>query len=182
MNKPMEFVTDKRKTREEVLEIIREMPGLTTNEIYGLMPHTSRAAVNSMITFLTARGDIVRTEGKVETGPKGMARRNPTYAVSSNPAPKAVPHKTKEPSTAALHATIKQLHDTIAELEQWKQVAIARYPDLAVPPVVIRARKLVATEVRAGGDNALADQIIAGAKDATLMVRVAIKALEESEV
>lgn len=181
MIKSMEFVTDKRKTRDEVLEIVREMPGLTTNEIHALMPHTSRAALNSMVTYLTARGDILRTEGKQEMGPKGIARRNPTYAISSNPTPKAVKHKVKEPSTTALHATIKELHDKIADLEAWKQAAIARYPVLGVPPIVARARKLVAAEVRAGGDNALADQIIAGAKDATLMVRVAIKALEESE-
>lgn len=181
MNKPMEFVTDRRKTRDEVLEVIREMPGLTTNEIHALMPHISRAAVNSMITFLTARGDIVRTEGKVEVGPKGVSRRNPTYAISSDPMPKAVKHKVKEPSTAALHVTIKELHDKIVDLEAWKQAAISRYPDLAVPPVVLRARKIVAAEVRAGGDHTLADQIMAGTKDSTLMVRVTIKALEEGE-
>ncbi len=176
------FVKDKYSTRDGVLEIIREMPGVTGNEIVALMPHVTPAAVRSMITYLKARGDVVVSGKKEESWGTDGTRHNPTYALSEDGKPPVKPLKHKEPSSAALHATIKSLQDTISDLEEWKRNAIVRFPDLAVDPVVLRARKLVAAEVRAGGDNALAEQIMLGTKDATLMVRVTVKALEEAGV
>jgi hypothetical protein len=74
---------------------------------------------------------------------------------------------------------MKELRRQLAELEAWKEAAMSRFPDLAVSPIVLKARKLVADEVRAGGDMLLANQIVEGKKDETLLVKVAIKALEE---
>jgi hypothetical protein len=74
---------------------------------------------------------------------------------------------------------LEQAQAEIEELRAWKEAAMSRFPDLAVSAVVIKARKIVADEVRAGGDTLLANQIVSGLKDSTLMVRVALKALED---
>jgi hypothetical protein len=132
-----------------------------------------------MVFWLKNKGVIEESGKKVVTMKNGVPKYVPTYALSSNPTPNVVKMKRKAPTEAALHMQIKQLNAQIAELEAWKRDAIARYPDLAVDPVVLKARKLVAEEVRAGGDHTLADQIARGVKDETLMMRVTIKALEE---
>ena len=168
-------------TQAEVLEIIREMPGVTSTEIISLMPHRSRASITSMVFWLKSKGIIEASGKKAFTAKNGDTKHAPTYTLSSNPTPNIVKMKRKAPTEAALHMQIKQLNAQIAELEAWKRDAIARYPDLAVAPIILKARKLVAEEVRAGGDQGLAEQIMAGFKDTTLMVRVAIKALEEGE-
>ncbi len=166
-------------TQAEVLEIIREMPGVTSTEIISLMPHRSKAAITSMVFWLKNKGIIEASGKKAFTAKNGDTKHAPTYTLSSNPTPNIVKMKRKAPTEAALHMQIKQLVNTITELEAWKRDAISRYPDLAVDPTVLKARKLVAEEVRAGGDHTLADQIARGLKDETLMMRVTIKALEE---
>lgn len=157
------------------------MPGLTSTEVAALMPHANKATVASMVFILKKAGYIKESGKKLESRRNGNPMSIPVYSISDNPAPNVVKMKRTAPTEQALHVQIKELNATISELVAWKTNAIARYPDLAVDPVVLKARKLVAEEVRAGGDNHLANEIIAGHKDSTLMVRVAIKALEAGE-
>lgn len=177
----MNVTAKKPNTREEVLEIIREIPGCTTAEIRALMPHVSYNAVATMIHTLKTQGIIEVKDTKETIRSDGKVNTVPTYVLSSNPTPNVVKLKRKAPTEAALHMQIRQLQEQIATLEAWKADAIARYPELAVAPVVLRARKLVAEELRAGGDPTLAQHVERGEKDTTLMMRVTIKALEESE-
>lgn len=168
-------------TRAEVLEIIREMPGLTSTEIATLMPHKNKNTVSSTIFNLKNEG-VIEISGQkdvaiVTGGYKGV----PAYTLSTNPTPNVIKMKRRAPSEAALHMQVKGLKEQIAQLEAWKAKAIAEYPNLAVEPIVLRARKLVAAELRASGDMALAHHVELGDKDTTLMMRVAIKALEEVE-
>lgn len=169
--------------RNEVLEIVRTLPGVDASEIITLMPHVSRATVYCALTKLKAEGVLI-VDGK-----KQLKRSNgaPYWASkyvlnpSPNPTLNVIKMKRRVPTEVGVNAQMQELKARIAELEAWKRDAIARYPDLAVAPVVLKARKIVADEVRAGGDRALADHIMAGHKDDTLMVRVTIKALEEAE-
>lgn len=167
-------------TRAEVLEIIREMPGVSSVEILQLMPHVSKASVFSMVHLLKKQG-VITVNGSKTMRTGKVERKLPTFVLGANPTPNVVRMKRKAPTEAGLNMQIKDLNERIAELEAWKRDAIARYPDLAVEPVVLKARKIVADEVRAGGDAALADHILRGLKDETLMMRVTIKALEEAE-
>lgn len=175
----MQAVQNKGDTRAEVLEIIREMPNLTSPEIATLMPHVNKQTVMCMINYLKKTGVVTVGGKKDRTGEGGWVRAIPTYTLSTNPTPNVVKMKRKAPTEAALHIQIRQLNEKLAELEAWKRDAISRYPDLAVDPIILKARKLVSAEVRAGGDTALADQIVMGRKDDTLMMRVTVKALEE---
>lgn len=168
-------------TRAEILEIIREMPGLTSTEIATLMPHKNKATVASTVFSLKNEG-VIEVSGQKEVAiVTGGSKPVPVYVLSTNPTPNVVAMKRKAPSEAALHVQIKELKEQIAQLEAWKAKAIAEYPNLAVEPVVLKARKLVAAELRASGDASLAHHVEVGDKDTTLMMRVAIKALEEVE-
>jgi hypothetical protein len=170
-----------KNTRGEVLEIIKTMPGVTASEISQLMPETTPQAVQCMLSKLKDQGYVVVSGKKKESTsskrgyPVSTFVLNPDYTPGSN----VVQMKRKVPTEAGLKAQLDQAHKLVAELQAWKASAIVRYPDLAVPPIMLKARKLVAAEVRAGGDRHLADEIMAGHKDATLMVRVTLKALEE---
>ncbi len=128
--------------RAEVLEIIRELPGLAAPEIHTLMPHTPKSTVGSTLFKLKMQGYItvagrkyITTEGKK----RGVTKAYPTYQLSATPTPNVVPIKRKAPTEAGLNMQLKDLKDRITELEAWKREAIARYPDLAVAPAVLKA-------------------------------------------
>lgn len=170
------------EARKEILEVVRELPGSTTRDIADLMPHVPFGTVGALVHTLKAEGAIVAKGLRPYTTSDGKQRHHHTYFLSSNPTPVTPTPRVRrsKPTTAGYEARIKELEAKVADLTQWRANALERYPDLGVEPVVLKARKLVATEVRAGGDNNLADEILAGRKDTTLMVRVAIKALEEA--
>lgn len=166
--------------RAGILEIMRELPDSTLGDVCALMPHVSYSAVSSTISYLKKTGVVEVSGRKSIMRSNGAPNRVSTYRLSTNPTPNVVRMKRKEPTEAGLRMQVKQLQEQIAELVAWKQEAIARFPDLAVDPVILRARELVSAEVKAGGDNALAEAVLAGRKDDTLMMRVTIKALEEA--
>ena len=79
-------------------------------------------------------------------------------------------------------ALVDGLKQRIAELEQWKTTAIARFPDLGIDPIVLNARQIVSAELRStndSGDRNAADAIMAGQRDNVLAMRLVIKMLEE---
>jgi len=167
--------------REEVLEIIRELPGSTSAEIRALMPHRKRALVASMLSYLKKRGIIEVSGRKSVAVGDGKMRRIEAYRISDNPTPKFARRARTTPSEAALHELIQALNKQLDDLHAWKTKAIARYPDLMVDPTVAKARKLVAAELRAGGDVVSARHVEKGDRDDALVMRVTIKALEEAE-
>jgi hypothetical protein len=166
---------------QDVISVIKELPNITSRELYTFVPQVPKGTVSSIMHSLKAQGVITTTGYKTLPTLKGE-RSFVTYAVSDNPTPPVRNLKLKQPTDAGIREQMKELRRKISELEAWKEAAMSRFPDLAVSQVVITARKLVADEVRAGGDMLLANQIIEGKKDETLLVRVAIKALEESYV
>lgn len=169
-------------TNNEILEIIRLMPGLTSTEIAELMPHVKKTTIAPAVHMLKNLGAI-KTEGhKLITCANGKPKPVPTYVLSNEPTSNVVKMKQREPTEVGLRAQLESLKVKVSELEAWKADAIARYPDLAVDPVVLKARKLVASELRTSGDTNLASEVEAGRKDSTLMMRVTIKALEETDV
>lgn len=172
--------TNKTNTREEVLEVIKAMPGCTTSEIVELMPHASHSAVCCMVHNLKREGRIREGDKKSFVKKNGAGGKLGTYFFVDGPAaPAPRVMKRNTPTASGYEVRLAEKDEKIRELEAWKDAAIKRYPDLAVPPVTLKARKIVADELRAGGDPVLADQVMKGFKDNTLMVRVTIKALEE---
>ena len=166
-------------TRDEVLEIIRVMPGLNAGQISELMPHVKNQAVHSSLNWLYVSGKARR-----ELGDKGKHGK-PTYTwfVSETGKPLARQFKIVDrvPRVAS-DACVTTLKARIAELERWQANAIARFPDLGVDPIIYRARQIVAAELRATGDSGdrnMADAVQAGQRDTVLAMRLVIKMLEE---
>jgi hypothetical protein len=163
---------------KEVLEVVRTLPGITAREVYTFMPHVPKGTVSSILHSLKIKGTVIEEGTKTldtASGPRPFA----AYMVSDSPVPLGKKRKLKQPTDDGLREQMKELRRQLVELEAWKEAAMSRFPDLAVSPIVLKARKLVADEVRAGGDMLLANQIVEGKKDETLLVKVAIKALEE---
>ena len=166
------------ETQRDILTTIEAYPGKTTTELMALLPHISKSSVQSTVSLLLRRGRLKLGEPRL--GSRGGLKYSfRTYLINDGVPPPSKGIKLKNPTDAGLRAQLEQARQQIAELETWKQAAISRFPDLGVEPIVLKARKIVADEVRAGGDILLANQIVSGLKDSTLMVRVAIKALEE---
>lgn len=168
-------------THNKIMETLSLFPNITSAEVMDLLPELPKSSVYTFLSKGAAKGMLV--EGPKKYPPTGEGYKQRTYAVNPNYTPKQRHIQTPvKPTEAGFNARIEELHAKLAELESWKADAIARFPDLAVPPLVLTARKLAADEVRAGGDSALANQIMAGQKDGTMLVRVTLKALESLNV
>lgn len=182
-----------RTTTEEILEIIREMPGVTSGNIVELMPHANKQSIYAALNAQYIRGNLIRSQAPAE----GKGR--PAFLWSIAPAgtkPPVVKKKKKVPSkpypysdeyfvglekvAADISATtIQSLRNQVAALETWKTEAIARYPDLAVDPIILKARNIVAEELDASDRDAAA-QVRAGKRDGVLAMRLVVKMLEGS--
>jgi hypothetical protein len=164
--------------REEILKTLTDFPGATTREIVDLLGNIKLEVATQLIHQLYTRGYIVQNGIKMCVGTNGREYKAKTYAVSATPGvPKAKKPANKDTTDSDVLASLTA---RIAQLEAWKSDAIARYPDLTADPIVLKARRLVAEEVRASGDGILADRISMGSKDDGLLMRVTIKALEEA--
>jgi hypothetical protein len=165
-------------TRKAILSALTHFPGATTREIVDLLGNIELAPAVNIINQLYTQGHIFKNGTKPYVGTNGILYKPYTYAVSDTPIiPKPKKPAAKDTTDSNVPASLTA---RIAQLEAWKSDAIARYPDLAADPIVLKARRLVADEVRASGDDTLADRISMGRKDDGLLMRVVIKALEEA--
>jgi len=160
---------------KEIIDTLRMMPNRTGQELMDALPHIKRSTMYSALSTLR-NNDAITISGQDPQflGPDGeptkMINR---YSATDKPFPKRKP-----PKRQGYKGIANALKDQVAELQRWKANAIRQYPDLAVPSSVLKARKVVADEVAATGDSALADQIRRGDQDNSLMMRVTIKVME----
>lgn len=166
-----------RTTTEEALEIIREMPGVTSGNIVELMPHANQQTVYSTLNAQYIRGNLTRVTGPSDG--KGWV----PYQWSIAPAgtkPPVVVRKGKQKVSAPKptgDAPVLMFQTELEELRRWKAEAIARYPDLAVDPIILKARGIVAAEMD-GVDDDYAAAVRAGKRDGVLAMRLVVKMLE----
>lgn len=166
---------------DEIIDTLKHMPDLSVHDLSELLPHINKGTIYAAASYLRRTGDILISGKGVTTPADGIPRPYNRYSLNPNPVPVAPKRKLKSPTPVGYETQIAELKAQLAELEEWKANAIGRFPDLAVDPLVLRARKLVAEEFVASGDNAMADQVRRGLKDGTPMMRVTVRALEEGE-
>lgn len=161
--------------KDQVAEIIKKNPGLTSKEIYQYFPHISYFNVSGVLSHLYYAGDYMR---QPVSGTKLFR-----YYFSSGAEPEARSPQKRRPklTDAGLNARLAEANKTIADLEEWKVNAIKRFPDLAVAPVIIRAREIVAKRLELSGDGAGAREVRAGKRDNTMIMLATIDALETME-
>lgn len=168
------------KARKEVLEIIRELPNSTTRDIATLMQDTPFGTVSSVVCELKDRGVIIVGGTRSVTSKDNIARPQSTYILADENAtlsPKPVIRK--RPTNTGYKARIKALETKVAELSKWKQSALEQFPQLGISPIILKARELVAAELRERKYEQQAQEVLAGNKDNSVSMTIAVKALEK---
>ena len=102
------------------------------------------------------------------------------FEVNAVPVPISPKLKLVKPTEAGLQAQLETLREQVAELKVWKDAAIARYPDLGVPPEVLRARAIVAKVMKESDDREGARDVELGKRDKTMILRAVLASLEEA--
>jgi hypothetical protein len=188
-------------TQREVLEAIRAFPGLTYKEYAEMLVLPKRKGlagpemlVRQVVAWLRRR-ELVNLGYKKPTPPNFRPERlvfPVTPSIPFDPAAGLEQRKVKRkdavpaPSagSAIIYAPMKDKQAEawdeaiMAELEDlraFKKMALGRYPDLAVPDVLLRARKLAAAQFT---DIAAKTAIFGGQKDGSPMMRAIVAALE----
>jgi len=144
---------------KEVLEIVDNLPGILSSEVRALMPHESRMNVDRTLSYLSLRGRL-RREGRVPY------KHFPADAA-------AKPDKVARVAPLASDK-INDLERQLRELQAWKQEALARFPDLAVEPIIFRARAIAA---QAAPEQI--DAINKGHRDNSALIKAVVIALSE---
>lgn len=180
MSNRLYFQGENNQTRREILEALREFPGSTSRELALLIPHIPEGTLFAAISKLTAEGVLRRNGFKQIVMSNGRNKSQPTYEVNLASLLKIANRRKADSAQDVDDAKVKELEAKVAELTAWKRDAIERYPDLAISPLVLRARELVAAEMRASFDNKFADEVLAGQRDSSPMMRVTLKVLEEA--
>lgn len=144
----------------EVLETVRGWPGITSPQLKEVMQLKNPHGVDSTLHYLVKQGRLRRDGIKRPQG----------YYIATKDAPK--------PITTDAGDKIRDLQAKVAELEAWKADAIARYPDLGIPPLLKRARQIAAKRFKS--EPAHSD-IVSGRKDNSALILAIMDALEGEE-
>lgn len=191
---------------ERVLECIEALPDATGPDLVELLPDVPKGSVASALTHLYVKRKVSRKQARTKdnrvtymyrlvTDPSKVPaptirRYKPRTRALLNGVKTAPPHVTPTPtlrtdfapsgSKASLRGRVRQLEDEVATLRSWKTEALLRYPDLAVEPAVLQARKIVADLLKTNGDATRAADVQAGKSDTTLIMKATIAALEKT--
>lgn len=174
------FHDGKSTGRREVLEAIREFPGSTSRELHDVLPHIPLATLCGVISRLHSEGVLKYGVGRVITMANGRPKTQRTHEIDPDFLLKSPRRKPSKKPSVLVDNRVRELEVQLAELKAWKEDAIARYPDLKVDPLVLRARQLVAEELRASDEPKMAEDVMAGYKDGSPLMRVTIRVLERS--
>lgn len=158
--------------REQVKILIGEKPGISSNEIAEFFTELTnyQSQVSAALSVLYGAGGYRR-----ERAPGSRAFR---YWPDASASPQPVVTKPRKQTEAGASHECEQLRAKVSELEEWKADAIRRFPDLAVEPVVVQARQIVAKRLRTNGDQSGAAAVLAGSRDNTPIMQATVDALE----
>lgn len=161
--------------REELLVLFETQEVWTAKQVADFYGVSSRRASFILAQFF-AQGKLDRFDIK----PKGIKGIEWGYKLGTGKQDKPTNFsgpKKATPTDAGWHARFEELVHEVASLAEWQRNAIARYPDLAVPEVVLRARKIAAEEFP--DDKKHRDEIMAGRCDEKPLIKAIVRALEE---
>jgi hypothetical protein len=155
-------------------------PNSTTKELADLMPHYTIDNISHAVSSMAAKNIVFATGSKREEGPSGRITTHKAYSVRyKKPTKELAPNV--NPHVDLLNDLIKALKAERDALEEWKQAAILRYPDLDVDPLVLKARELLAAQAKEDGNVLLIDDILKGNKDNSTAIRTVVKLLGEGK-
>lgn len=164
--------------KEEVFNMLGMHPNSTTKELSELMPHHTIDNISHAVSSMASKNIVFATGSKREIGPSGRVTTHKAYSVKYQKAAKDVPPNST-PHVELLNDLIKTLKAEKDVLEQWKQAALVRYPDLDVDPLLLEARTLLAAEAMEEGNEFQAADILNGNRDHSFSVRALVKVLSK---
>jgi len=166
--------------KDEVFNMLGLHPNSTTKELAALMPHYTIDNISHAVSSMAAKNIVFATGSKREEGPSGRITTHKAYSVKyKKPTKELAPNV--NPHVDLLNDLIKALRAERDGLEEWKQAAILRYPDLEVDPLLLKARELLAAQAKEDGNDALVADILKGNKDGTIALRTIAKLLGENK-
>lgn len=186
-NKNWDGVTDPTLSySNRVYNALKVFPeGLSIGELKQFFEETkNKNTIYATIFELQKRGNVVKAPlGKTND----QGHRVSIYkATNKVPAIKKTmfnkkPIKNKEvkPTPAAINFEAESLKKKVEELLAWKAQAIKRFPDLAVHPLMLEARKRVAKSFTDCNDHTKAKSVIAGECDNSPIVKTVFDVLNE---
>jgi hypothetical protein len=161
---------------DQIITIVREKPGLTPRQIGDHFPHLGQGSWSSQITQAVAKGVLryQETPCKPNKASGWRTKYKTVHLGDGKPVVRAPRQKRDAPSLLLLTA----LRYEIATLKAWQADAIARYPDLGVEPLLLKARQIVAKALREAGEHGAVDAVMNGSRDHSVAIRATITALE----
>lgn len=169
-----------KATMSEILEVVKAMPGVSGADVCALCPEISPREASKALSVMYSQGVLTRRFAPIERedSKRGGARGHFCCTVNDHPepTPPAPVRQRRSPTLGGLAVQVAELKARIAELEAWKADALKRYPVLAIPPIVIRARRIT-TEALRDVDRPTADRIEAGLMDRSPIMLATIHAL-----
>lgn len=179
-HKVIQFNRDGRPLAPRVLDVLAQFnEGLLAAETKELFPGEGNPnAVPAALSLLKAAG-AVKVIGKRVSPLSGKLCS--VFAATGKPLAEPVRSSPtrKAPTSIGMVARLDAANAKVAELEEWKADAIKRFPDLAVDPAVIQARKRVAAMFRSDGDSMKADAALSGQMDNTPIMRAVTATIED---
>ena len=163
----------------EVLDMLKHNPNSTTKDLHELLPHIKIDDISHAISSMVGKSVVFITGKKRETGPSGRTTTHNSYSAKQVKAtcnkPQVKPQA--KPQGELLNALIKTLEAEVKTLQEWKQAALLRYPDLDVDPILVKARQLLAAQLEEDGRLTRVEDVLNGMMDHTSALRALVKIL-----
>jgi len=164
--------------QSEVFEAMKTHHNKTSRELHEVLPHLTLQNVSAAVNALRTKGLVAITAHKQETSDAGNAKSYRCYSVDfgkvKKPTPPSAPSNVQPDLFGSL---IKTLEAEVIALQQWREAAILRYPDLDVDPLLLEARALLAAEADEQNCKPASHAYINGNRDHTIAVRALVKSL-----
>lgn len=166
--------------KSRILDAFKVMGSMTSTEAQQLFTDEIPKSIQSQISQASLAGELLR-----EVAPRKQGDRGIKYIYSFNPDFVRGAHKKRVKASrgpnkvtdSGMAARLDIANKLVTELQAWKVDAIARYPDLAVDPTIIEARKLVARVMRDAGDRSGAEDVMSGRRDKSVAVLAVAEAV-----
>ena len=164
--------------QSEVFEVMKENRNKTSRELRELVPHLTLQHVSAAVNALRTKGLVAITDHKLEASEAGNKKKYRCYSVDLGRVKKDTPPSVPSNAQPDLFGSlIKTLEAEVVALQQWREAAILRYPDLDVNPLLLEARALLAAEADEQNCKPAAHAYINGNRDHTIAVQALVKAL-----
>lgn len=174
----------KHRHRDAILDILQTMPGLCCEEITALIEgNVPYGTISATLSGLEELG-LLRSEKEAAPRAPGKHRRR-LYSIRNEGEPATPPSNRRAETVTLASSEYERLREEVADLKAqlraaaaWKADAIARHPDLAVDPLVLEARQIVAEQDDTTAD--VRDAVLAGRHDDSRMVRIVVETLRRA--